>query len=50
MKNTPFHAYMDTNAMQHYQVYVLDMFMFSTCIYAQFVTIKYSVFINNAVA
>lgn len=29
MKNTPFHAYMDTNAMQHYQVYVLDMFMFS---------------------
>lgn len=29
MKYTPFHAYVDTNAMQHYHVYALDMFLFS---------------------
>lgn len=29
MKHTLFHAYMDTSAMQLYQVYVLNMLLFS---------------------
>lgn len=47
MKHIPFHAHVDTNTMQHYQVHVLSMFMFSAMhIYMQFVT----ALINNAAA